>query len=137
MEMGIVTEKDLECATFTWYKEDVKDDELALGRCYRELRLVAINPLFDNKKFSRKLLDLVVYHEILHLRQNYNKKSGGHDKLFYRWEHEYPYWYQTHYEYETLTGRTISADVDTSFLDLEFRRSDEMPITETKDKDEY
>lgn len=53
-----------------------------------------------------------MYHEILHLRQNRIRKSTGHDELFYRWEHEYPYWWQVHYEYSRLTGNNMLSDKD-------------------------
>ena len=107
--MGIVTEEDLLCSTFTWFKERT-DVKMPLGICFMDFRLVAMNPFFDDRNVSRKLLDFVVYHEILHLRQNRLRKSSEHDKTFYRWEHEYPYWWLAHFEYQTLTGRILCSD---------------------------
>ncbi len=89
LSTGLVDEYDLEDSYFTWFRRAYWS---RLGTCYTGQRIVAINPILDYRAFSQRVLDEVVYHEILHLRQKRNGHSSRvyHNKQFREWESQFP-----------------------------------------------
>ena len=91
LDMGLIDESDIHNALFTWENKFQQD---WYGVCYPSLRIVAINPFLDYSIVSQQTFDKVVYHEILHLRQD-NLGIGGknpHDEQFMQWERQYPFY---------------------------------------------
>ena len=55
------------------------------------MKVVAVTSLLDDERFSENLLDEVVYHECLHLRQGYRPfDHNPHDAEFRRQMKLYP-----------------------------------------------
>jgi len=108
---GLVDEYDLEDSYFTWFRRAYWR---RLGTCYTGQRIVAINPILDYRAFSQRVLDEVVYHEILHLRQQRNGHSSRvyHNKQFREWERQFP-------EFDDIKREICS----TPFPDISDRRN--------------
>lgn len=92
-ESGIIREYDLHNAYFSWCKKPTYNK---LGVCFTMFRTVGISPVLDNPNVPEYVLDFVVYHECLHLRQGLRWGQRVHDAEFHRWEKEYPYYREAH-----------------------------------------
>lgn len=102
--MSLINESDLRNAAFTWENEFNED---RYGVCFPSLRVVAINPFIDYSIVSQRTFDEIVYHEILHLRQENLgiKLADPHDEQFDEWERRYPY-------YEVAKKELLSLSLD-------------------------
>ena len=89
LDMGLIDQTDIANASFTW--ENIVSNE-HYGSCLTGVRIVVINPFLDYSIVSWRAFESVVYHEILHLRQQGMglKLEDPHDDQFRKWELEYP-----------------------------------------------
>ncbi len=87
MEAGLVFDSDIGNSYFTWADHMAKHK---FGQCNQTFRVVSVNPILDSDEVPDSVLDFVVYHEILHLRQDVSKIRRPHNAQFRSWEHMYP-----------------------------------------------
>ena len=89
LDMGLIDQEDIANASFTW-ENKVSNEHY--GSCLTGYRIVVINPFLDYSIVSWRAFEAVVYHEILHLRQQRMglKLEDPHDKQFREWEMEFP-----------------------------------------------
>ena len=66
MESDLVVDSDITNSYFTWAEHMAK---YRFGQCNQTFRVVSINPVLDDERVPEWILDYVIYHEILHLRQ--------------------------------------------------------------------
>jgi len=85
-ELGLISEADYRNSTYTWIKHRTTT---FWGRCNMIFRVVSINPILDDQRAPDMMLDRVVYHETLHLRQSTMGIWRGHDKQFVEWENRF------------------------------------------------
>jgi len=87
MDMDLVFDTDIGNSYFTWALHMAK---YRFGQCNQTFRVVSVNPVLDSPDVPENILDYVVYHEILHLRQDTSKNHRPHNAQFRNWEHMYP-----------------------------------------------
>lgn len=87
MAMDLVFDTDISNSYFTWATHMAK---YKFGQCNQTFRVVSINPDLDADYVPDKVVDYVVYHEILHLRQDTSKNHRPHNAQFRSWEHMFP-----------------------------------------------
>ena len=87
MESDLVVDSDITNSYFTWAEHMAK---YRFGQCNQTFRVVSINPVLDDERVPEWILDYVIYHEILHLRQDMSKKHRPHNAQFKSWEHRFP-----------------------------------------------
>jgi predicted metal-dependent hydrolase len=87
LDSGLVTESDIGNSYITWASSMPK---YKFGMCNQMFRVIVINPVLDSDSVPDEVIDFVVYHEILHLRQDRSKKRRPHNAQFRSWEHAYP-----------------------------------------------
>jgi len=87
LEMDLVHDTDIRNSYITWATHMAKNK---FGQCNQTFRVISINPDLDSVDVPDELVDYVVYHEILHLRQDRTKKRRPHNAQFRGWEHMYP-----------------------------------------------
>ena len=87
LEMGLIYDTDIRNSYFTWATHMAK---YKFGQCNQTFRVVCINPDLDADYVPDNVVDYVVYHEILHLRQDMTKNHRPHNAQFRAWEHMYP-----------------------------------------------
>ena len=88
VERGLLNESDIQNTLFTWTAEPTF---IRLGYCSQMFRIVVISSIFDDPKVPEELLDYVVFHECLHLRQGYRPfNRRPHDSEFQRQERMFP-----------------------------------------------
>ena len=88
LESGLLVPLDIENSYFSWTKRPATR---RVGFCNRLMRVVGISKVLDSPDIPEWVLDYVVYHESLHLRQRYTH-GAAHDAEFRKWEHTYPRW---------------------------------------------
>ena len=86
-KLGLISEADYRNSSYTWIKNKTTT---FWGRCNLIFRVVSINPMLDDQRIPDTVLDRVVYHETLHLRQSTMGVWRGHDKQFIEWENRFP-----------------------------------------------
>ena len=89
LDSGLLLPSDIENSWFSWTR---RDNFRRLGFCSTLFRVVGISSILDSPDIPDDLLDYVVYHECLHLRQGYRPDRRSHDAEFRAWEHAYPGW---------------------------------------------
>ena len=87
MYNDLVYDDDIRNSYFTWATHMAK---YRFGQCNQTFRVVSVNPILDSDDIPDHVLDYVVYHEILHLRQDMSKKHRPHNAQFKSWEHMFP-----------------------------------------------
>ena len=87
MSSDLVFDTDISNSFFTWADHMAK---YRFGQCNQTFRVVSINPILDEEAVPDWILDYVIYHEILHLRQDMSKKHRPHNAQFRSWEHMFP-----------------------------------------------
>ncbi len=87
LECGLITETDISNSYISWASSMAK---YKFGLCNQTFRVISINPVLDSDDVPDTVVDYVVYHEILHLRQDRSKNSRPHNAKFRSWEHLYP-----------------------------------------------
>ena len=87
MDAGLVESSDIQNSYLTWATHMAR---YRFGQCNQTFRVISINPDLDSDDVPDAVVDYVVYHEILHLRQDPTKKRRPHNAQFRGWEHLYP-----------------------------------------------
>ncbi|MCQ2084555.1 MAG: hypothetical protein MJZ21_00225 [archaeon] len=88
LDSGLLTEKDIDNSVFTW---STGVNTTRMGYCFQLFRVVMISAIFDIPDVDEQLLDFVVYHECLHLRQGYVPfDHNPHNKQFKEWMRLFP-----------------------------------------------
>ena len=87
MHEDLVFDDDIRNSYFTWATHMAK---YRFGQCNQTFRVVSVNPVLDSDQVPDRILDYVIYHEILHLRQDMSKKHRPHNAQFRSWEHMFP-----------------------------------------------
>ena len=87
MDMELVFDTDIRNSFFTWATHMAK---FKFGQCNQTFRVVSVNPDLDSDSVPDEVVDYVVYHEILHLRQDPTKNRRPHNAQFRSWEHMFP-----------------------------------------------
>ena len=81
-DAGLLRDSDIDNSVFTW---TIRPNYTKMGYCSTMMRVVAISSVLDDPKYSDNVLDEVVYHECLHLRQGYRPfDHNPHDAAFRR-----------------------------------------------------
>ncbi|MCQ2070457.1 MAG: M48 family metallopeptidase [archaeon] len=88
LDAGLLTESDIENTEFTW---TVEPGYTRLGTCSQMFRVVTISSVLDDADVPERLLDYVVYHECMHLRQGCTPFTHvHHDAVFHRYMKRFP-----------------------------------------------
>lgn len=87
LDLGLVNPSDISDSYFTW---TARPNYSRVGYCSPMMRVVAVSCSLDSPDVPEKVLDYVVYHETLHLRQGFRPFSRSHDRQFRMLEREYP-----------------------------------------------
>ena len=87
LESGLVFEDDIRNSYITWTEHMAKHK---FGQCNQMFRVISVNPILDDDRVPDSVLDFVIYHEILHLRQDTSKIRRPHNAQFRAWEHMFP-----------------------------------------------
>ncbi|TQS78988.1 MAG: hypothetical protein A3Q59_01410 [Methanomethylophilus alvi] len=88
LDCGLLFPSDLDNTYFTW---TASANYTRLGYCDQMFRVVAISSVMDDLSVPEYILDRVVYHECLHLRQGYRPfNRRPHDTEFRRQERLFP-----------------------------------------------
>ncbi|WII07299.1 DUF45 domain-containing protein [Methanomassiliicoccales archaeon LGM-RCC1] len=86
-DMELIFDDDIRNSYFSWADHMQK---YKWGQCNQFFRVVSVNPLLDDDSVPDLVLDFVIYHEILHLRQDMSKAHRPHNAQFRSWEHLFP-----------------------------------------------
>lgn len=89
LDSGLITPDDIRDSRFAWSQEDITD---RLGWCCLGIGVVILNKAYDAPDVEDEVVDFIVYHECLHLRQRFKQvpMTGEHDEQFRKWESLYP-----------------------------------------------
>ncbi|MFA6710664.1 MAG: hypothetical protein WCQ23_06320 [Candidatus Methanomethylophilaceae archaeon] len=87
LDSGLIVPSDIDNSLFSWTD---RPNYRKVGYCSPLVRLVAISSALDSPNVPENVLDYVVYHEILHLRQGYRPFQRSHDAQFRAMERLYP-----------------------------------------------
>lgn len=88
MDAGLVFPSDIDNTVFVWTK---RPTYTRLGYCATIVRLIVISCIFDDLNVDDRIVDYVVYHEIVHNRIGYRPfDRNPHDAQFKRYEKMYP-----------------------------------------------
>lgn len=87
LEKGYIVPSDIEDSCFTWTK---RPNRRRVGYCSPMMRVVAISCSLDSPDVPENVLDYVVFHETLHLRQGFRPFVNKHDAEFKKMERTYP-----------------------------------------------
>ncbi len=87
IDSGLVRSSDIRNSWYVWTD---KPNLRKVGYCSPLFRVVAISSALDSPDVPENVLDYVVFHETLHLRQGYRPFQKPHDRDFKRMESEYP-----------------------------------------------
>ena len=87
LESELIFESDISNSYISWATNMAK---YRFGLCNQTFRVISINPILDSEDVPDSVVDFVVYHEILHLRQDRSKKIRPHNAKFRSWEHLFP-----------------------------------------------
>jgi len=84
---GLICDDDIRNSFFSWVDHMSK---YKFGQCNQLFRVVTVNPVLDSDEVPDYVLDFVIYHEILHLRQDPTKNRRPHNSQFKCWERQFP-----------------------------------------------
>jgi hypothetical protein len=87
LNRGLIGPNDIDNSLFTW---TARPNYHRVGYCSPMMRVVTISSALDNQNIPEYVLDYVVYHECLHLRQGYRPFGRVHDTDFRRQEKLFP-----------------------------------------------
>lgn len=87
MESGLVSDGDIRNSYYSWACHMAR---YKFGQCNQTFRVVSVNPILDDDRVPDEVIDYVVYHETLHLRQDISKARRPHNAQFRTWEHMFP-----------------------------------------------
>ena len=82
LDTGLLRDSDIDNSVFTWTKTP---NYTRMGYCSTMMKVVAVSSILDDERYSDNVVDEVVYHECLHLRQGYRPfDRNPHDAAFRR-----------------------------------------------------
>lgn len=118
LDCGLLTADDIDNSWFSWTR---RESVRRLGFCATMFRVVGISKALDSPDVPDEVLDYVVYHECLHLRQGYRPNRSSHDAEFRSWERAYPGWEECERALRSLgdlrrRGRALGTDAPDSIL---------------------
>ena len=87
MDRDLVNEADITNSYYTWADHMAK---YKFGQCNQTFRVVSVNPVLDSNDVPDVILDFVIYHETLHLRQDMSRSHRPHNAQFRCWERMFP-----------------------------------------------
>jgi len=87
LEYRLLTENDVQNSFFSWTS---RPNIRKMGYCSPMMRVVAVSSILDDPSVPEYVVDYVVYHESLHLRQGYRPNKRAHDSDFRREERSFP-----------------------------------------------
>lgn len=87
LDSGLIVPSDIDNSYYTWTD---RPNYRKVGYCSPLVRTVAISCALDDPKVPENVLDYVVFHETLHLRQGYRPFQRSHDRDFKAMERDYP-----------------------------------------------
>ena len=87
LDMGLLKPADIDNSFFSW---TVRPNVGRIGFCSTMMKVVGISSALDDPSTPEYVLDYVVYHESLHLRQGYRPQKRAHDSDFRREERAFP-----------------------------------------------
>lgn len=87
LDTGLIIPSDIDNSYYTWTD---RPNYRKVGYCSPLVRIVAISSALDDPKVPENVLDYVVFHETLHLRQGYRPFQRSHDSDFKHMEKNYP-----------------------------------------------
>jgi hypothetical protein len=87
LDSGLLLPSDIDNSIFTWTS---RPNVRKVGYCSPMMRVVAISSALDDDSVPDKIVDYVVYHESLHLRQGYRPFKRSHDTQFRNMEKLFP-----------------------------------------------
>ena len=87
LEQDLLVPSDIDNSIFTWTS---RPSYRKVGYCSPMMRVVAISSALDREEIPNYVLDYVVYHESLHLRQGYRPFRRSHDTQFRKMERLFP-----------------------------------------------
>ena len=99
MDAGLVLPSDVANSWFSWTR---RYNHSRLGFCGTMFRVVGISSILDSPTVPDPVVDYVVYHECLHLRQGYRPDGRVHDAEMRAWEREFPGWRECEAELRKL-----------------------------------
>lgn len=87
-EDGLLEDGDIRNTAFSW---TVGPNYTRLGYCATFARTVAVSSVLDDLSIPEFVLDYVVFHESMHLRQGYRPfDTNPHDPQFRAWMKRFP-----------------------------------------------
>lgn len=89
LDSGLLSGEDIDNSYISWTRQD---NRRRVGFCSTMFRVIGISSALDSPSVPEPVLDYVVYHECLHLRQRYHPGERSHDSRFRAWERMYPDW---------------------------------------------
>lgn len=89
LDAGLLSESDVGNSYMSWTRRGALR---RMGFCSTMFRVVGISSTLDSDEIPDHVVDYVVYHECLHLRQGYRPDHRSHDPQFRSWERSYPDW---------------------------------------------
>jgi hypothetical protein len=87
LDSSLLTPEDIQNSFFTW---TVHPNYRKVGYCSPMMRVVAVSSALDDLSIPDYVVDFVVYHESLHLRQGYRPSKRAHDISFKKEERSFP-----------------------------------------------
>jgi len=87
LDSGLIGEDDFRNSYYTWASSMAKHK---FGQCNQIFRVVSVSPILDDPRVPDYVLDFVIYHETLHLRQEAGKNRRPHNAQFKAWERAFP-----------------------------------------------
>ena len=89
LDAGLLSDTDIGNSYMSWTRRGALR---RMGFCSTMFRVVGISSTLDSDEIPDHVVDYVVYHECLHLRQGYRPDHRSHDPQFRSWERSYPDW---------------------------------------------
>jgi len=87
LDSELINDDDIRNSYITWTDHMAKHK---FGQCNQMFRVISVNPILDDERVPDVVVDFVIYHEILHLRQDTSKIRRPHNAQFRSWEHMFP-----------------------------------------------
>jgi len=103
LEQDLLVPSDIDNSIFTWTS---RPSYRKVGYCSPMMRVVAISSALDSEEVPNYVVDYVVYHESLHLRQGYRPFRRSHDTQFRKMERLFPQYKEAEAYLKDLKNRS-------------------------------
>jgi len=87
LDAGLISNGDIDGAYLSW---TLHPNIRRIGYCSPVMKTVVISCILDDPSIPESVLNYVVYHECLHLKQGYRPYARPHDREFRRMESLFP-----------------------------------------------